>query len=631
MSSCYSRFVSLLTLSLILFPLSSTQVYARWAEIKEANVECVKENTTYKVKKDGTWTWESEIQLKILTEAGRQALSTQSYTYDATNFTVEILEAKINSDGQEIIVPKQKIEDKPLASDPTGLRKNHQILIPFERVTVGSIVHIKVKQTCFKTQFDKHFSLSLTFGQSDVLRNSEIVIESELPLFSKIHDPRNSLSIIEKNDGSKYVMKINLKKPIFETLVGESDNSYGEPALYTTVSFSTEKSYERLGKLAANLYHPIMTAPLPKELESIRKIASRIGDEIECIDRVVTHLIEKITYLGSWDTLEGHITPRSLEAIINSGYGDCKEYATCLAAILNRLGYQAKIALINRGDVYLEEDALPNLRQFNHAIVKVVGPSGKTYWVDPTNDVTMADGIFPDIADRPVEVLDPENPTYERTPPIDAHHALTTHEQTIALSDDGYVHTEGSYACKGEAAKLLTEFLNKHTHSLVEEHLINSICRSDDPINPKINLGKVTSRQVKPLKATFSYGANHIMIHTNYGDAFPLENNWHEPYIGTSQKNEGALSIGHPNTIVKKIVFKNVSAKDLDRLAFSIQSPWLNAKRELAVTKEGVVVTETVQKLKSIISAKDLKSKEYSELKNTLRKYCDGAAIIFSK
>lgn len=631
MLSTYTRSIFLLTLSLFLSPLSDSPVNARWAAKDEANIECIKGKTIIKVHKDGSWTMESEIQLKILTEAGRQALSTQTYTYDATNSTMEIIEAKTSNEGQEIVVPKQKIEDKPLASDPTGLRKNHQILIPFERVTIGSVVQVKLIQTCFKTQFENHFSTSFTFGQDYVSNNYEILIESELPLFSKVNDPRNSLNVIKKNDGSKYVLKIDLKKPIFEVLVGESDNSYGEPALYTSLSVSTEKDYERLGKIAAKFYQSLLTGPLPAQLENIRNLASKITDETDRIDTVVTHLIEKITYLGSWDTLEGHMTPRSLETIINSGYGDCKEYSACLAAILNRLGFQAKVAIINRGDVYLEGEMLPSFHQFNHAIVKAIGPSGKTYWIDPTNNVSMANGIFPDIADRPVEVLSPENPTYERTPPIDPHHAITHYEQKITLSDNGHVHREGSYSCEGEAAKILTEYLNTHKPSLVEERLLKSMCHSDDPINPTLNLSKVTSRKVKPLKATFSYGENHIMTHTNYGNAFPLGSNWHKPYIGTSQKNEGALYVGHPETTVRKHIFKNVSAKDLERLAFSIQTPWLNAKRELAITEEGVEVIETIEKLKSIISAKDLKSKEYDNLKNTLRKYCDGVAIIFSK
>ncbi len=632
MLSHFSRSVSLLTLSFLLSSVSSSEVYARWAEFNEADIERLKEKKTYKVKKDGSWTMENKIHLKILNETGRQALSTLLLTYDATRETLEVLGAKTNRDGIEISVPKEKIEDKPLASDRSGLKKEHQVLIPFEGVTVGTIVNLKIKHNFFNPAFEEYFAVRQTF-QKGLQQKGEIIIESEIPLFLKINDPRKSLDVYEKKEDSKHTVKVKLIKPIFEKLVGESGLSYGEPVIYTSISVSTEKDYKRIGKLEAKLFQPILSAPLPEPLDKIRLVASRIDEEIDCIDIVVASLIEKITYLGTWNTAEGALAPRSLETIITSGYGDCKEYSTCLAAILNRLGYQAKIAAVLRGEAYLEEEnALPNAAtQFNHAIVKAIGPSGRTYWIDPTNDVSMASGIFPDIANRPVRVLDPENPTYERIPEIDYQSAIYKKERIITIKEDGYVNVEGSFYVQGESAQDLTEDLNLQPLSLVKESFIKTLCEGNEPIDTIVTLPDFISRKVKPLKGTFSYGEHHIMTHTNYGDAFPLRAGWYLPYVETSQKDEGALYTGHPETIIKRTVFKNLSAKDVDTLAFSIQTPWLNAKRDLSVTEEGVVVTETIEKLKSIISSKDLKSDAFDKLKKTLRKYCDGVALIFSK
>lgn len=616
---------------ILFFALSSPQAHSRWAEKTEANIECLKSDSVYKVNKDGTWTMETEIQLKVLTEAGRQALSTQTYTYDATTSTLQVIEAKTNSNGEEAIVPKEKIEDKPLASDPLGLCEKHQILIPFECVTVGSTIYVKAKQHFFKPPFESYFANHLTFSSGYLWTQHKTTIESELPLFWKANDPRNNLDIRETKDKSKHTLQVTLKRPILEQLTGESKHSYGEPALYTSVIVSTEKDYQRIGKLEAQFYQRVLTAPLPKDLERIRDIASKSKSEVDCIDTIVAHLIEKISYLGSWNIAEGHLAPRSLETIITSGYGDCKEYSACLTAILKSLGYHADIAVVHRGEAYLEERTLPNHSEFDHAIVKVVSPSGKTYWIDPTNVVSMAEGIFPDIADRPTLVLNPDNPTYERIPAINHQDATNNLEQTIIITESGHIQREGCFCFKGEAAKGLTECLNTHQLSLVKEALINSLCEGSDPIDPMITFSKGVSRKVKPLNVAFRYGENHITTHTNLGNAFPITSNWYKPYVAVSQKDEGALYVGHPETFVKKTLFKGLSAQQLDKLAFMIQTPWLNAKRELLATEEGVVVTETIEILKSIISAKELKSSEYGKLKDTLRKYCDGVAIIFSK
>lgn len=631
MSLRFSCSVSLLTLSFLLSPMSDSQVYARWLEHDEANIECLNKRTHYKVHQDGSYTIESETELKILTEAGRRALTTQTYTYNAARSTFEVLEAKTTNNGTASVISKERIEDKPLASGPSGLKKDHQILLPFERVTVGSSIYVKTKEHIFKPSFENYFAASLAFRDGYLWTHNNTTIESELPLFLKVNDPRNNLEVSENHDESKHTFQITLKKPTFEELTGESTDSHGESSLYTSFSFSTEKNYTRTGQLEAKPYQSVLASPLPEDLESIRNSASKIEDETDCIDTVVTALIAKITYLGSWNTAEGLLAPRSLKDIITSGYGDCKEYSICLAAILNKLDYKTKIAIVYRGEPYLENDTLPDHSNFNHAIVKVISPLGKTYWVDPTNNVSMAEGIFPDIADRPALVLDPENPTYERIPPINYQHARTIYERIITIKEDGEVHTDGSLCFEGETAKDFTYGLIAHPASGLKEAVIKLVCEGADPINDSVTLPEHTSGKVKPLKTTFSYGENHAMIHTNSGYAFPLRGNWYSPYVAVSQKDEGALYVGTPQTISKKQVFKNVSAKDLDKLAFSIQTPWLNAKREFSVTNEGVVVTETVEKLKSIIPSKDLKSEAFDKLKKTLRKYCSGVAIVFSE
>ena len=612
-------------------PLLSSRVEARWALKAEANVECLQNNVTYTVDKSGSWTMEIEKQLKILNESGRQELSVPIFTYDATRTTMEILEAKTSTNGKKLVVPKQKIEDKPLASDPLGLKDEHQILIPFEQVSVGSIIHLKLKQHYFKPDFEKYFNHEVKFGDNCLWQNTTVVINSELPLFFKVNDPQNSLEVIEHKEKGNHVLKIKLKKPLIQSLVAESQDAFLDPETRTYVSISTEKDHQRMGKIQGKNYQPILTAPLPKAFDHIRSIASNIKDETDCINSVVSHLIKRISYLGNWNSAEGHFIPRTLEEIVRTGYGDCKDYSISLAAILNALGYKARVAVVKRDEIYLEENKLPGTNQFNHAIVKVVSPSGKTYWIDPTNNTTMADGIYPDIADRPALVLDHENPTYERIPPIDYRHAKCIWEEKITIRDEGYVAISGSSCLQGEAGKNLTQYLIMNPESVVRENLLRAYCDGGDPINPILTLPKSISSKVQDLVVSYSYEKENTLTPTNLGDAFPLKSTWHKPYVVTSQKHEGAIFVGHPQTRVGKKIFKKAKAKNLNSLAFSIKTPWLNAKRELITSDEGITIIETIEQLKSVISAKELKSPQFQKLRETLRKYCDGVAIILSK
>jgi hypothetical protein len=639
MSSILFRSVSLLTLSLLLSPLSDFQASARWLTEDEANIECIEGKTVYKIMKDGSWIKESETQLRALNEEGSEALGLQTFTYDAARSSLDILEARIKNEGEEDhIVSKEHIEDKELASDLLGLSDKHQVLVPFGHVGIGSIVYLRTRKTN-KPLFENYFAAHLTFDEEfhkQLVRNKQIRIESEIPLLFEVNDPRQSLEISESTDESNqnHILNIRLKKSLLEETIDESQDSYDDFSLFTSVSLSTEKDYTRLGKLEAHLYQSVLSEQLPEKLEKIREHASRIQDEVECMDTIVTSLIRKIKYLGSWNTEMGGWAPRSLEKIMATGKGDCKEFSSCFAAILNKIeGYKAKISIVQRSPYYETINLLPSEENTNHIIVKVIGPSGHTYWVDPTNPVSMVGGIFPDIADRPVQVLNLEDPTYEHIPAIDYKRVQKIQEQFITIEGRN-VQIEGTFSATGEGAMPMICSLTRCKFDPVSS--IKNSFNVADPINPSAQILEPVeiSYVVKPFKMAYSFGANHFMQRSTKGNSFPLASAWSSPYIMDSQENVGRLYVGHsPETMTQTLTFKGHSApqEELDTLAFSIQTPWLNVTRELLDTDNGVVVTEKVETLKSTISPQERKSGEFINLKNKLLEYCSGVGIIFSK
>ena len=98
------------------------------------------------------------------------------------------------------------------------------------------------------------------------------------------------------------------------------------------------------------------------------------------------------------------------------------------------------------------------------------------------------------------------------------------------------------------------------------------------------------------------------MYFTNEGYVFPLESKWDKLYTKTAPEDEGAIFVGHPETLVEKLIFNNSRANNLDSLTFSVTSPWLEAKREISCSGDCIFVTTTVQKkkwLRGIIKPKN--------------------------
>lgn len=90
-------------------------------------------------------------------------------------------------------------------------------------------------------------------------------------------------------------------------------------------------------------------------------------------------------YLGP-----GGVVPHSATSVLVNRYGDCKDHATLLEALLAASGIEATTALVNNGDAY-RLPAVPTLGVLNHAIVYL--PSLQLY-LDPTAE-SVAGGFLP--------------------------------------------------------------------------------------------------------------------------------------------------------------------------------------------------------------------------------------------
>ncbi len=612
----------------ILTFLSLSAVQARYGLPSEAGIECIKNETSIVVNADGTYKIIVDEQIKILNENARQNFSVQTLHFDKLFANLKILEAKTILDGKEYPLTKEKIEIKPLASDPTGLSETYQVLIPFENAVIGSILHLRYEQDVFKTQVPNFFETVLSYTNGYHWKDSNITITSALPLNVQVNDPKKHLDFKHEKSGANEVYKIRLIKPFLECIVHETDNNSLEPEKQTYIFASTEDPHhQRISKISGEVYEKIIKAPLPKQLEKMVEKAKKLKTENEQITSVISDLIETIHYLGTWKG-DGNLYPRTLDTIVKSGYGDCKEYSTCLVATLRALGFDANVAFVNRGELYLHNKKGVPLREYNHTIVNMKGKTGKTIWLDPTNMTAMADGIYPDIADRPALVLHPEKPTKENIPPVDYRHSVKVVKETRKFKGSETVVKKGSLKLSGECSIHPKEATILHSDSIVKEGTLKSLSETNDPKNVKINIINEKNRIIKDLEVHYAFEEESTLQTTNLGFAVQTTSPWATPYLEASTTHEGALFIDTPNTTHFELVLEGVTADKIDALAYSIKSPWINAKRDLIQKEDGIHIIGTVEILKSVITPEEMRSPEFEKLKKTLRKYCANVALI---
>jgi len=124
-----------------------------------------------------------------------------------------------------------------------------------------------------------------------------------------------------------------------------------------------------------------------------------MNDDVEKA-RAISRWIQKgIRYVSIQLGAVGGYRPHAAGVVFKKGYGDCKDKAALMQAMLRAVGISSCPVLVYSGDPTRVRPEFPSVLQFNHAIVAAAigsGPPGVTYrnggdsflFFDPTDDLT---------------------------------------------------------------------------------------------------------------------------------------------------------------------------------------------------------------------------------------------------
>jgi len=122
-------------------------------------------------------------------------------------------------------------------------------------------------------------------------------------------------------------------------------------------------------------------AALPAEL--LRRVEELKGTEEERVTAAFRIVQDEIRYMGIEIGAAGYI-PRAPELVWSRRFGDCKDKALLLTSMLDHMGIDADVVLVNNRDGDLIGNHPPSPFAFNHAIVRVLAEDG-AYFLDPTD------------------------------------------------------------------------------------------------------------------------------------------------------------------------------------------------------------------------------------------------------
>lgn len=209
---------------------------------------------------------------------------------------------------------------------------------------------------------------------------------------------------------------------------------------WTHVSFSTGSSWSDLAQRYSQIVDRAIqgsdvSALLEAAAAADAAAGSPAGSQVEMIDLLLARIGRAVRYTGI-ELGEGGVMPRTPAETLKRGFGDCKDKAVLLTALLRALGIPAYVALLNAGEGEPDvEESLPGLGAFNHAIVMV--PGNPAVWIDPTDPYARAGELPVRDQGRLALVASPTAASLVRTPETGSAENREIETREIFLADLG--------------------------------------------------------------------------------------------------------------------------------------------------------------------------------------------------
>ncbi|MDQ0704881.1 transglutaminase-like putative cysteine protease [Pseudomonas sp. W3I7] len=348
----------------------------------------------------------------ILKPSGREMLSRIDLDY-AEGDTLEVLSAQSTQPGAKPVnLDATQIDSRTAPNPDQGFNRYKQTSLAFPSLRVGTQIRYTVREHRAAKPLITQFHYALTFGPNGDRRDqfkARFTAEKPIQWRSENFDGFN---VTRSADGK--TLDLVQKKPTYLNYINEATNAATRKNPRIEVGSSLERQ-AYFGALALR-YNQILNASLPTQ-SAAAVAAARSLPPAEQVGALMQHINEHYRYLGDWRATERGYVPFNLDEIEQHGYGDCKDLAILLAAMLKASGIQAETAWVNRGEV-AESLLIPGTSAPNHAIVRAE-VDGQVWWLDPTNPVFAPGQTLPDIQDRWVLVNDAAGQVREEHIPLE--------------------------------------------------------------------------------------------------------------------------------------------------------------------------------------------------------------------
>jgi TonB family protein len=340
---------------------------------------------------DGTGSKESSARVRVQSYAGIQMIGQLIFPYNGVNERVEIKSVRvIKPDGKVEVAGAESVVDvsSPMVQEAPMYTDARQKHVSVPDLAVGDVVEYEVVTRVFAPLTSGQFWNYWDFVSHSVCLDEELTLDVPAARMVKVKSPDGVTPVIrEEGQRRKYtwrtenktaepLLNLTAKGPGFDPAAILQGLSATPPR---RMLFSTFQTWDEVGTWYNGLAQERqgISPEVHAKADEVTRGAATDLDKAQAIYEYVSHIRYVSLSFGV-----GRYQPHSAAEVIGNRYGDCKDKATLLDALLAAQGLHGNTVLIRSvGDLDRE---IPSPMQFDHAI-NVLFLGGKEFWLDSTS------------------------------------------------------------------------------------------------------------------------------------------------------------------------------------------------------------------------------------------------------
>lgn len=446
------------------------------------------ERTSFTFQNDGSGDELQYASVRIQSAQAVQAFGQLIFTYSAASDKISVDFVRVHKpDGRVVAAGADAVQDlsspvERVAPMYTDIRQMH-ITVP--DLNVGDTLEYQIHSVTVHPLAPGQFFTSWSASKQVITLDE--TFQANVPRSRELHvKTSNGIAapdIQDQADRRVYTWHSSFtKRP--DDSADLDPKKKNDVSKLPDVQISTFANWQQLGQWYAGLQAPraAISATVRAKADELVKGLSNPADEANAIYDYVSKNIRYVSLSFG----VGRYQPHSADDVLANQYGDCKDKATLLEALLAAEKIESYPALIN--SQHKIDPDIPSPSQFEH-VINVILLNGQGNWADTTPGVAPFGFLVLPLRDKQALAMPPGAPAGLEKTPVDPPFTPVT-----TLDVDGQVDSFGRFSGKlsisdnGDFAVIMRTALRvvpqnvwpKMAERLVQELLSNSNAKTTE-------------------------------------------------------------------------------------------------------------------------------------------------------